>query len=73
MATTTRQRTAGQRILNLCGAEDAQTGRYCTRKDGHQGNHIAAVGPYEPGMPVIAEWPDHAPWRNGPRNRQSHD
>jgi hypothetical protein len=30
---------------------------YCTRPKGHEGNHIAAVGPYTDKTPVLAEWP----------------
>jgi hypothetical protein len=47
--------------ITLCGTigrgPHGQT-VYCTRPAGHAPDeHIAAIGPAEPGTPVIARWP----------------
>jgi hypothetical protein len=50
--------------FDMCGCSilvDGPQRVYCTRPKGHEGNHIAAVGPYTPETPVLAEWPPIAP------------
>lgn len=33
---------------------------YCTRPVGHEGPHIATIGPYRPDEIALAEWPADA-------------
>jgi hypothetical protein len=40
----------------LCKAKFLLTGRYCTREHGHDGDHVATIGPYTPTAYVLARW-----------------
>lgn len=40
----------------LCSAPAPNHLHHCTRERGHHGPHIATVGPYWTGLPVLAEW-----------------
>jgi len=50
-------------MVTLCGAYAAPASdRYghplrCTRDVGHEGDHIAAIGPYVEGEVILAQWP----------------
>lgn len=44
-------------MKQLC-EEPGPTGKFCTRERGHEGEeHIAAIGPYGPGAPILERWP----------------
>jgi hypothetical protein len=47
---------------DLCGAPNhaARLTVYCTLPRGHDGEHVAAIGPYTPTTPVLARWPQAA-------------
>lgn len=52
----------GEMPNELCGCSLRTDGPlllrlYCTRRKGHEGTHIAAVGPYTPDTPILQEWP----------------
>lgn len=54
--------------MTLCGAESPApasmtAGRlvHCTREQNHEGDHIAAIGPYVPGEQILAQWPRTPP------------
>lgn len=34
---------------------------YCTLPNGHAGPHVATIGPYKPGIPVIGRWSSAKP------------
>jgi hypothetical protein len=40
----------------LCGLVHRSCAVYCTREFGHEGEHIATVGPYREGARVLARW-----------------
>lgn len=45
----------------LCHAlspdDDESPQFYCTRPAGHEGDHLAGVGPVGPGVPILTRWP----------------
>jgi hypothetical protein len=43
---------------DLCGVDEPSRpfNYYCTRPKGHDGPHIATIGPYEPDRAVLARW-----------------
>lgn len=45
--------------MSLCGKVFPHGGYYCTRETGHVGEHVAAIGPYRPGAPIIVRWEVH--------------
>lgn len=51
----------GGRPRKLCG--EAHGLWFCTRPAGHDGLHVATVGPYEADLRPLASWPSEAPTR----------
>jgi len=43
-------------LNRLCEAKFLLTGRYCTREQGHDGDHVATIGPYATHAYVLARW-----------------
>lgn len=52
--------------MRLCGAmqHPGDGGFRCTREWKHDGEHIAAIGPYAPNAPTLARW-EQLPWCGG--------
>lgn len=42
--------------MTLCGAPQPGGLFLCTRRPHHPGDHIATIGPYHEGEPIIAQW-----------------
>jgi hypothetical protein len=50
-------RDAHGRFEQLCEVQQPDGAHRCTRPAGHDGPHVATVGPYRPELPALATWP----------------
>lgn len=48
----------GESRLKLCRAQKkfGLAGWYCTKEEGHEGEHVATIGPYSEDATVMAKW-----------------